>query len=223
MPRPFRIEIGGPTHGEGQPSPDGALTGVRRGRLAAAAAEEKGMPETEMWGMLGEIQSRLDTVKTEISALRVGPGSARRTTSVIDLPETNQSRNAEELHGVISAMETATNTILAAAEDVGAVAELLAADGDEALEEHAENLLNAMVTIYQACNFQDISGQRLARVISSLSLIDAQMTELLETWRTADTETPVNMDGHPDELLNGPASEGDEGVVSQNDIDALFG
>lgn len=225
MPRPYRIEMGSQNHPDGSDqTPDSGADGrIPRFRLDAPRAEPQANPEGEMWGMLGEIQSRLDTVKTEITALRHGGASSRVDTGAVAPPATNQSRNADELYAVIGATETATNTILAAAEDVGEVAEILAADGDAAMEEHAEALLNAMVTIYQACNFQDIAGQRLARVIASLSLIDKNVTELVETWRSGGTETPTDLNGDPDELLHGPASEDDKNVVSQNDIDALFG
>lgn len=218
MSRPFRIELG---NQRSDMNVRQSLREATRQGQGAAQGELGAQPGTEMWGLLGEIQSRLDNVKTEISALRTG-GSSQRSTSVAKLPDSNQSKHAAELLEVVSATEQATNTILAAAEDVGEVAELLAANEDPSTDEAAEALLNSMVTIYQACNFQDIAGQRISRVIAGLSAIDERMTELLMAWRSGESDEREE-DEQGSHLLNGPANKDEDGVVSQNDIDALFG
>lgn len=221
MPRPYRIELTSADRTDGRDQ-HGHQEGAPRALFKSPSSEASAKEGPDMWGVLGEIQSRLDNVKTEISALRTSGGGNGVDTGKTAPPPDSQSANAQELHAVITATESATNTILAAAEEVGEVAESLASDGDPANEEHAETLLNAMVTIYQACNFQDISGQRLARVISSLTSIDTQLSELMDAWQKGSGERPTNAEGDPDSLLNGPARDSDDNVVSQNDVDALF-
>lgn len=136
------------------------------------------------------------------------------------------NRATDELDAVVSDTEAATETILAAAETIDALSlDLLrnAAPEDRA---KIEEIRSCSISIFEACNFQDITGQRISKVVRTLKFIEERIATMLEIWR--DIEGFDDVDIAVDErvgdaaLLNGPALADEENVVSQDDIDSLF-
>ena len=92
----------------------------------------------------------------------------------------------------------------------------------------AEAVTNAVTAVYEACGFQDITGQRISKVVAALQHIECKVGSILDAFGdridrgTAPPKpAPKNGTERPDEhLLNGPQlpSEG----VSQDDVDALL-
>ncbi|WP_419902506.1 protein phosphatase CheZ [Kiloniella sp.] len=132
---------------------------------------------------------------------------------------------ADELDAIVGATEQATHNILSAMELLEELADTL--DNSST----AEKINGAVTQVYEACSFQDITGQRISRVVNALQHVEQKVDKLLQAFgdgiaSDADPEkpTPKRADGvnRPDEdLCNGPQLEG-EGV-SQDDIDALLG
>ena len=81
------------------------------------------------------------------------------------------NRPQDELDAVVLGTESATNQILTAVEQVEADATILANTlvGDEALK--ALNIQEKVLSIYEACNFQDITGQRITKVVEALRFL----------------------------------------------------
>ena len=73
--------------------------------------------------------------------------------------------------------------------------------------------------IYEACNFQDLAGQRIGKVIATLVLIEQRIEDILDGKAVAATAGARTAAGG---LLNGPKLDGDAGHANQRDIDALF-
>lgn len=127
----------------------------------------------------------------------------------------------DELEAVVGATEQATNRILEAVETV----EEVAAELDET---KAEKITGAVTQVYEACNFQDITGQRITKVVKALQQIEQKVEVLLaafgedmagdraERQATREKSEPADDAG----LMNGPAQP-NEGI-SQEDIDALL-
>ncbi len=123
----------------------------------------------------------------------------------------------DELDAVIRATEDATNTILDAAEKLGEVAQ-------EVPEEPAEKIMNVSMMIYEASNFQDITGQRISKVVDTLRHIEEKVLHLAASVGHMGEEPHVE-DGevHEDDekaLLNGPQLP--DAANSQDEIDALL-
>jgi chemotaxis protein CheZ len=117
------------------------------------------------------------------------------------------ARVTDELGAIVIGTETATNTILASTERI---------------EELAGNL-----TIFEACNFQDITGQRIEKVITAMRFIEERVAQMIQIWGGLESFKDVSMLERPDRagdkaLLNGPSLATDAGVTSQDAIDALF-
>lgn len=141
--------------------------------------------------------------------------------------ESNTTRPVDELDAVVYGTEVATNQILTAVESVESNANTLANNltGDAGLM--AANIQEQVISIYEACNFQDITGQRIAKVVQVLRFISERTDRMIEIWGGIDSFNDVPSDQEDnrkgdEKLLNGPALEDDEAVASQDDIDALF-
>lgn len=173
-----------------------------------------------VWSGVDDIQRRLEVTKAEISALESkGIGSEEKT-----------SRTTDELRAVITGTEEATDTILAAAETIDAIAQRMAESPDDATKADGQTIADAVIQIFEACNFQDISGQRITKVVESLRFIEERIASMIDVWQTlnkvnaAAAPPPPAEETVPPEksLLNGPSLKDDPGVVSQDDVDAMF-
>lgn len=132
----------------------------------------------------------------------------------------------DELSAIVGSTETATNSILEAMEVLEGLA-----GGLEG--EVAEKISDAVTKVYEACNFQDITGQRITKVVKALQHVETKVTALLVAFgheaataapkreTAAETTTPTGRPARPDEdLMSGPQLP--EKSTSQEDIDALF-
>lgn len=123
---------------------------------------------------------------------------------------------ADELDAIVAATADATGAILDAAEKLTVIAETAPSAGDQITEQ--------VTRIFEACTFQDITGQRITKVVKTLKQIELKVTELVQAF--GDTPAPVAppvQAAVADEeaaLLNGPQLPAD--AASQSDIDALF-
>jgi chemotaxis protein CheZ len=85
------------------------------------------------------------------------------------------------------------------------------------------DLIDANTTeIYTACSFQDLTGQRIRKVIQVLAFLEARIDAMIKIWRLDDLEfVPAEGEEQDASLLNGPARPG-EGL-EQNAIDDILG
>jgi chemotaxis protein CheZ len=119
----------------------------------------------------------------------------------------DMARIAAELDAVAAGTAQATQKILAAAEEIDQLANNLSAALKGRLErELAQDIADSALRIFEACNFQDLVGQRVAKVMKTL-----KVDEALAAPATADA---------PD--LHGPRLAGDQGHLSQREIDSMF-
>jgi chemotaxis protein CheZ len=128
------------------------------------------------------------------------------------------TRIAHELEEVIDNTERATQRVLAAAEEIDQLANNLVAALQGRYEQGlAKDIQDLVVTIFEACNFQDLAGQRITKVLTTLNFVEAHVTRVLEEIRNPST---IRRDG--EQLLHGPRLDNDSGHASQADIDKLF-
>jgi chemotaxis protein CheZ len=168
-------------------------------------------------------------MKAEVARLVQTLAGAKREIAAIKHPLANDSRMERatgELDAIVIATETATHDIINAAEEIDTVVGRIAAachDDPEVLE-MLDRLNNATVRIHEACNFQDISGQRITKVVKTIRFVEERVIAMINLWGVdAFVEVPVDSPADENEqarLLNGPALA-NEGL-SQADIDALF-
>ena len=133
-----------------------------------------------------------------------------------------------ELGAVVGGTEEATQQILEAVEAIDQAASALSkvntADQQKLL---SEEIQERVVAIFEACNFQDLTGQRIKKVMTTMKFIENHITVMMDIWGGVDAikaHAPVKVDsrGADEKLLNGPKLADDVGHASQDDIDALF-
>ena len=134
------------------------------------------------------------------------------------------ARAAGELGAAVESMETATQKILASAEAVDDCARALAsAQNDDYHHGLAQDVEDHVVRIYEACNFQDLAGQRIGKVIAMLMTVEERLVAMIQRHSAAGAQ-PVHASklAPSTKLINGPRLDGASGDASQLDIDAMF-
>lgn len=126
----------------------------------------------------------------------------------------------QELRQVVSDSEVASHQMLTAAETIESILGDLRGSSDPRVRTKvADALAHAATTIYEACNFQDISGQRIDRVVRTFEVIEARNPRIREIWEKTQAGKPTRP-GHDPQAF-GPALSG-ERQAGQADIDKLF-
>jgi chemotaxis protein CheZ len=135
------------------------------------------------------------------------------------------TRGAGELGAAVEVMEKSTDKILKSAETIDDSAKTLSTSlKDDYKAGLAQDILDQLTAIYEACNFQDLAGQRIGKVIGTLGEIDAALTQMLTRCQgLLGGEAAPAVPAPRRDLLNGPRLDGDAGHASQCEIDALFG
>lgn len=207
------------------------IRGLRQGRIREAGPQEilqvvrtiiEGMNENipaadiAVRADLEDLADYIRETKTEIMTLRPE-----------EISDEHLPVATVELDAIVRATEDATNSIMEAAEDI----EEVAAGADA---ETSEKLTGATTKIYEACSFQDITGQRIGKVVRALQEIEAKIDALIEVFgeedeasrgarraeREAERERLRQQALEEGELMEGPQLP--EEAISQDDIDALF-
>tara|TARA_R110002096_G_scaffold98179_9_gene218592 strand:+ start:372 stop:1337 length:966 start_codon:yes stop_codon:yes gene_type:complete len=136
-----------------------------------------------------------------------------------DLESAHIPRAELELDAIVQQTEEATNTIMEAAE------EIMGADTEDPAAYQATTQ-DAVMRIFEACSFQDITGQRISKVVETLAHIEKRVLELRDLLGVTEADIEEARAGEPQKtgdaaLLSGPALDG-EGI-DQNEVDALMG
>src|SRR3954465_14534564 len=133
-----------------------------------------------------------------------------------------------ELGAVVGGTEQATQQILEAAEAIDQAASALGkVDSADQQKILSEEIQERVISIFEACNFQDLTGQRINKVMTTMKFIENHITVMMDIWGGVDAikaHAPAAVDDRVGDarLLNGPKLAGDVGHASQDDIDAMF-
>ena len=172
--------------------------------------------------------AELETLRQELQELSDVILETRREIASLQSSKTGQKLNSmtDQLDAVVGDTEAATNAILEAVETIE--------DKNESLELHAgtpeeteciEAISAAVMKIYEACNFQDVTGQRISKVVTTLAFVDERISKMIDILggeeELHDLEI-VELSSRFDEdvELSGPQPDGHE--ISQDEIDSLF-
>jgi chemotaxis protein CheZ len=161
---------------------------------------------------LRELSDTIQRTMREVATIRHPMMENDRVQSAVD-----------ELGAIVAATEFATEQILSAAETIESRFDTLetSAGGPSAADRKAA--IEAVTSIYEACNFQDITGQRITRVMTLLRDVDERLLAIIEQVgqdRFGAEPPPSRPRGADEALLNGPATAGSG--LRQASIDSLF-
>ena len=156
-----------------------------------------------------EMSESIAQTRKEIAAITSSNDDSRLVTAT------------EELDAIVEATEKATSSILEAAEDVQETAWVLREKGIE--EETCDRLDERATDIYTACSFQDITGQRISKVVEILRYLESRVNSMIDIWGLGDIEShpaPPQEIRPGDSLLNGPQLDGHG--LEQAEIDSMI-
>ena len=172
-----------------------------------------------------------EKLKVELDLIHDAISRTKREIAVLHGKSFNGEEMAKvtgELGAVVGGTEHATQQILEAAEAIDqaatALAKVTSPDQQKIL---SEEIQERVVSIFEACNFQDLTGQRINKVTATMKFIENHITVMMDIWGGVDAikaHAPPIADARETDarLLNGPRTDGDVGHASQDDIDALF-
>ena len=164
--------------------------------------------DTKVYGELREIAGYIESMRREIGALQVN-----------ELKDSRIPSAGQELGAIVQATERATNTIMECAE------QLMAADSSDPVPYKAL-VDEKMMVIFEACSFQDITGQRIAKVVETLQHIETRVARFADVMRAKDLEGFITESerGRAERkrklMLNGPQLDGSGN--GQKQVDELF-
>ena len=132
---------------------------------------------------------------------------------------------ADQLDAIVEATEEATNVIMDSIEQISDMILERREDLDKAgLGGWAGEIEVRFQTMFEACSFQDITGQRITKVVAELKFLNDKLGSMVEIWGPEGlSREPVPGQGTEaaaGERLDGPALKGKGS--SQDDIDKLF-
>ena len=164
---------------------------------------------------ISDIAGRIRATKAEIAAIRH------------PLADEDRFRTAAlELSHVVKATEAATNGIMTQAERIEEiVGEMKFIAKDQFMSTKLNDISELLVKLYEMCNFQDLTGQRINKVVKVLTFIEERIEAMMALWNKHEFESmplPPSTTKTDDGLeLHGPESE--DSTTNQADIDKLFG
>ena len=129
---------------------------------------------------------------------------------------TDPDSAAGELDSIVKATEEATTEILSAAETVQEIAWTLRENGEN---QTLCDALDAQATaVYTACSFQDLTAQRISKVIQLLHYLEARLSAVIGIWGL-DPDTIAESEGSGAETPPPRGRRSPPGRLSQSDID----
>jgi len=173
-----------------------------------------------------EIMQALNVLRTAMTAAPAlaanAGGAAPRTAERLGIEAAQLTRIAHELDAVVNGTNEATQKVLAGAEEIDQLANNLSAALKGKIEQGlAQDIQDLVIRIFEACNFQDLIGQRITKVMATLKLIEDHINRVLVEIR--DPPPTSSRDDATEQYLHGPRLDIDRGHVRQVEIDAMFG
>jgi chemotaxis protein CheZ len=168
-----------------------------------------------------ELEQNLTALFRYVDRVRVEIASLNKSHDGDDKFETMGA----QLDGVVEATREASDRIMDAIEKSNEACLKLR---ESTLQPDQTDLVDTIVAnnnvVFEACAFQDITGQRVTKIVKSVSYVEERVSALRSIW--GDDELDELVAGIEDtrtddeKLLNGPQAASE--AISQDEIDKLF-
>lgn len=187
-----------------QSQPDSAAITAVVKRVLSSLSGDMSAAGLKLYRELEELSHVIEAAKREIAAIQPH-----------DIRDWHIPMATDELDAVVAATAEATGAILGAAE-------VIERSTEAAPAEMKAILANEVTRIYEACNFQDITGQRITKVVNTLKAIEAKVAQISGAFGTMPAGQSRGRRDAPVEavLLNGPQLPA--AAMDQADIDKLL-
>lgn len=180
------------------------LTPEMMGEVVRTVLGEVGAtaPARALLAEVADLGRTIASAKAEIASLRVDDITGQHIPAATD-----------ELDAIVAHTATATDQILETCETLDDVATRL----DGAMQ---AQLQDATTRIYEACSFQDITGQRISKVVAALKAIEGKVAHIVVAFGYPTEPLPPPPPDGSNPLLNGPQLPAN--AMGQSDIDRLM-
>ncbi|MEX0758400.1 MAG: chemotaxis protein CheZ, partial [Tistlia sp.] len=125
--------------------------------IMATAQGDLSSANLKLYAEIESLAHYIQNARAEIASLRPD-----------EITDEHLPAAGEELEAIVGATEQATNSIMEAVEAIETVAA-------ELPPEQAERITAAVTSVYEACGFQDITGQRISKVVNALRHIESKV------------------------------------------------
>ena len=160
-------------------------------------------PATSLLAEVEELGRTIASAKQEIAALGVDEITGSHIPSATD-----------ELDAIVAHTAAATDSILDVCEGLDEI-------GTALQGKHAIQLQDATTRIYEACSFQDITGQRISKIVATLKTIELKVAHIVATFSPAGPViAALPLPPKEAALLNGPQLPAN--AMAQDEIDRLL-
>jgi chemotaxis protein CheZ len=192
---------------------------VPDGIAIGAADPVEAAVRTVLESLSGDLTAREAALLTELEALGREVARAKSEIAAMQVEDITASHipaATDELDAVVAHTASATNEILDSCEVLEGLQPRLS-------PEDASALGGAVTRIYEACSFQDITGQRIGKVVNALKAIERRVGAATATFGQRAEAPPEPADSPRTEgeaLANGPQLPA--AAASQEEIDRLL-
>lgn len=236
MPSPEMIEEAAPMHNEIMAELRAIRTQMARSSHAVLPASDAVVAQevADTRALLDTYRAQIEQcekLKVELDLIHDAIDRTKREIATLHGKSFDGGEMAKvngELGAVVGGTEQATQQILEAAESIdqaaSAMSKVQSVDQQKRL---ADDIQERVISIFEACNFQDLTGQRISKVMTTMKFIEQHINTMMDIWGGVDAikshvPPPADTRSEDEKLLNGPKLAGDVGHASQDDIDALF-
>lgn len=185
-------------------------------------------------------QKELNLVKNEIRALSFSIQSTKKEIATLYRAQSGHQNRftvvTDELDTIVKDTESATSAIMDIAENIDdAATNIISTAESSYVAGVAEEISQNVVRMFESCNFQDLTGQRITKVINTMKMIDDRIQNIINIWGDDEFSTYTDLEADPTGLDNlqsvlaAPTEENEkvtqieaDDIMSQDDLDALF-
>ncbi len=225
--------------------PNGGAMPVVAAALNGASHADDGRTAAAIEGLRGDIQgiarkidsfvnldhNEIDRVRNEVLGIASRIEQTKREIGALKHPlaqEDKLSSASMELSSVVAQTEDATSRIFDGVERIEEISrEVRAMNIDEFAKDRVSEISDMCTGIIEACSFQDLTGQRINKVVRTLAFIEERVQKMLEIWGPGEIgqmplpdENPLHVKDTGGVVLHGPQDA--DKTNSQADIDKLF-
>jgi chemotaxis protein CheZ len=175
-------------------------------------------------------QAAFDRVRAEVEAIAARITLTKQEIATLKHPlakDDKLSSASMELSAVVKSTEDATQQIMQVAEHLDEITrEVTSLVSDSYVVTRLNEMSEHITKLFEACSFQDLTGQRITKVVKTIDFIEERIETMQVIWGRKDLEKmPVpETDLHKKDgglVLHGP-TDAAGGAISQDEVDKLF-
>ena len=172
--------------------------------------------EMQLKGEISALLRYLQRVRKEIAAMDRGRDE-----------DHNFETMGKQLDAIVNATEQATDTIMNAMEkNEECIAKIKEGLDDPEKMKLLDQIVDNGNEVFEACSFQDITGQRVTKIVKSITFVEQRVNSLLDIWgrdslNDIELEVDAEVEREKELILHGPNLD-EQQSISQDEIDKLF-